>query len=173
MDTKRAGRDWVRRAARTASATALAVFVLGASEVSAQATTGSGVTRTGPAEEEVIAVIEAVFSATEARDYAALDTLYARDATIVEGAGIDRGWASYRDQHLKPELAEFEDLTYRPRNIEPHVGETYAWALFEYDLKLTVENRRVDRGGRGMVILERRGGGWVVRHMQTATRKQK
>jgi ketosteroid isomerase-like protein len=121
-------------------------------------------------EAEITAVIEAVFAATEARNFAALDTLYTQNATIVEGAGIDRGWANYRDHHLKPELAKFENFTYRPRNIEPHVGEDWAWAHFEYDLKLRIEGRDVDRVGRGTVVLEPRNGSWAVRHMQTANR---
>lgn len=121
-------------------------------------------------EDAVVAVVEAVFAATEARDYAALDTLYAEDATIVEGTGIDRGWAFYRDHHLKPELAKFEDFIYRPRNVEAQAGRDWAWALFEYDLKLRVEGRSVDRVGRGTVVLQRRDDRWVVRHMQTASR---
>lgn len=127
----------------------------------------------GAQEAAVAAVIEAVFAASEARDYAALDTLYAEDATIVEAAGIDRGWAAYRDQHLKPGLAQFENFTYRPRNIDPHVGEDWAWALFEYNLKLQVEGRNMNRMGRGTVVLQRRDDGWVARHMQTANRPPK
>lgn len=121
------------------------------------------------AEQGVTAVLEAAFAATEARDYAALDTLYAEEATIVEGTGIDRGWASYRDHHLKPELERFRDFVYRPRNIEAHVGERWAWAHFEYDLELAIEGRQIDHVGRGTAVLSRRDGGWVIRHMQTTS----
>jgi len=122
-------------------------------------------------EEAVAAVLEAVFAATEAGDFEALDALYAGDdLTILEGAGIDRGWASYRDHHLKPELAEFEEFSYVPHNIEVGVEGDLAWALFEYDLKIKMGEREMDRVGRGTAIFERRGDRWVVRHMQTANR---
>lgn len=130
-------------------------------------------TRTGMEREaaRIAAVLEAVFAATQTADYAALDTLYAgADLTIIEGAGIDRGWASYRDHHLKPELEEFEEFTYRPRNIEASVAGDLGWAHFEYDLLIELEDRTIDRVGRGTAVFERRGGRWVVRHMQTANR---
>lgn len=124
-----------------------------------------------PAEEEVTSVLEATFAATERADYAALDTLYAgEDLTIVEGANLDRGWATYRDHHLRPELEQFESLLYRPRNIEVHVQGDGAWALFEYDLRIEMEGRTIDRAGQGTAIFERRDGRWVIRHMHTATR---
>jgi len=121
--------------------------------------------------QEVASVLEAVFAATEARDYAALGDLYAGDdLTILEGAGLDRGWAQYRDHHLKPELEEFEEFSYAPRNIEVQVAGDLAWALFEYDLMIKVGEREIDRVGRGTAVFEWRGDRWVVRHMQTANR---
>lgn len=122
-------------------------------------------------EQEVAPVLEAVFAATQAGDLAALDELYAGDdLTIIEGAGLDRGWSEYRDHHLAPELERFEEFTYTPRNIEAHVSGDLAWALFEYDLGIKMEDRDVDRVGRGTAVFERRGNRWVVRHMQTANR---
>jgi ketosteroid isomerase-like protein len=123
------------------------------------------------AEGEVAAVLEAVFAATERGDYTALDSLYAGDdLTIVEGAGMDRGWSEYRDHHLKPELERFNEFSYQPREIEAHVAGDWAWALFEYDLKIQMEAREIDRVGRGTAVFERRDGRWVLRHMQTANR---
>ncbi len=122
-------------------------------------------------EQEVTAVLEGVFEATRAGDFETLDRLYAGDdLTIVEGAGLDRGWANYRDHHLAPELAEFDAFEYTPHNIEVEVSGDMAWALFEYDLKIQMGERTVDRVGRGTAVFRRDGDRWVVRHMQTATR---
>ena len=122
-------------------------------------------------EEAIVSTIEAVFSATERADFASLDSLYAgADLTIIEGAGIDRGWTEYRDHHLKPELENFQSLVYRPYEIEPHVEGELAWAIFRYELKVDLRERRIDNLGRGTAILEKRNGRWVVRHMQTASR---
>lgn len=126
------------------------------------------------AEAEVRATLEALFRAAERGDMAALDTLYAGDSlTVMEGAGINRGWADYRDHHLAPELKELRDFQYRPAQIEAHVSGDLAWAIFRYTLKARTGERAIDNVGRGTAILERRGGRWVVRHTHTASRARR
>lgn len=122
-------------------------------------------------ERGVTSTIEAIFAAAQSSDFVALDSLYAGDdLTIIEGAGIDRGWANYRDHHLRPELEHFRSFEYRPYDIEAHIAGETAWAIFRYDLKIELEDRSIDNVGRGTAILENRNGRWVVRHMQTASR---
>lgn len=126
------------------------------------------------AEASVRSTLEALFRAAERGDLAALDTLYAGDSlTVVEGAGINRGWTDYRDHHLAPELKEFQDFRYRPTEIEVHVAGVLAWALYRYTLQARVGERTIDNVGRGTAILERRGNRWVVRHTQTASRPRR
>lgn len=118
--------------------------------------------------------IEALFAAAERGDLAALDTLYAGDSlTVVEGAGINRGWRDYRDNHLGPELKEFQNFRYRPHEIVVRVNGDVAWAMYRYALSADVAERKVDVVGRGTAILERRGDKWVVRHTQTASRARR
>lgn len=125
-------------------------------------------------EAQVAATIRALFDAAERVDLAALDTLYAGDSlTIIDGAGINRTWADYRDHHLVPEMKEFEDLQYRPSEIEPHVTGDVAWAIFRYTLRADVNGRQADVVGRGTTILERRGARWVVRHTHTSGRARR
>lgn len=121
-------------------------------------------------------VLRAVFAAAERGDLAALDTLYAGDSlTVVEGAGINRGWRDYRDHHLAPELREMQGMRYRPSEVEVHAAGDVAWAVFRYGLRATMGARAVDVVGRGTAILERRGPGrrWVVRHTQTSGRARR
>ena len=128
----------------------------------------------GPDADRVTRTIEALFAAAERGDLAALDTLYAGDSlTVIEGAGINRGWRDYRDNHLAPELKEFRDFKYRPQEIVVHVTGDVAWATYRYALSATVGERKVDVVGRGTAILERRGARWVVRHTQTASRPRR
>lgn len=125
-------------------------------------------------EARVVATIEELFKATARGDMAALDTLYAGDSlTVVEGAGINRGWADYRDHHLGPELKEMKNFQYRPFEIEAHVAGGTTWAMFRYTLRATMGERALDLVGRGTAILERRGERWVVRHKQTSNRPRR
>ena len=121
-----------------------------------------------------VRTVRALFAAAERGDLTALDTLYAGDSlTVVEGAGINRGWRDYRDHHLAPELKEMQNFRYRPFEIEAHVQGDLAWATFRYALQATSADRTIDNLGRGTAILERRPGRWVVRHTQTSSRARR
>jgi len=127
-----------------------------------------------PATVQAVEVIRALFAAAERKDLAALDSLYAGDSLLViEGAGINRGWTDYRDNHLAPELKEFRNFRYRPFEIEARVSGDLAWVTYRYALAADVEDRKVDVVGRGTAILERRGSRWVVRLTQTASRARR
>lgn len=122
----------------------------------------------------VIATIGALFAAAERNDLVALDTMYAGERlTIVEGAGINRGWADYRDHHLAPEMKEMKNFRYRPFEIEAWVAGDLAWAMYRYSLTADMNGRAVDVVGRGTAILERQGTRWIVRHTQTASRARR
>ncbi|MBI4410519.1 MAG: DUF4440 domain-containing protein [Gemmatimonadetes bacterium] len=119
-------------------------------------------------------VVEALAEHTQARDLAALDTLYAPDAwvQIIEGAGVNRGWADYRDNHLKPELAEFESFTYRYYEVEPQLRGNVAWAPFRYELSAHGPRGHLEVEGRGTAILDKRDGRWLVVHLHTSGRRK-
>ncbi|MGI9091110.1 MAG: YybH family protein [Gemmatimonadaceae bacterium] len=147
---------------------------------------GRWLPRRVPDSAQVRAVIQGVFRAAERMDVAALDTLYAGDSlTVVEGAGINRGWADYRDHHLVPELREMKGLQYRPEQIEVHVNGDLAWALFRYTLVAESGGHTADVVGRGTAVLERhvgatiganggpKRGRWVMRHIQTSGRARR
>lgn len=154
---------------RTLHRLALTAVVFLAPAPGAQQTGGST-----PAEAAVRATVQAVFRAVETGDLAALDTLYAgEDLTVVEGAGINRGWADYRDNHLAPELDHFENFRYRPRDIQVHVAGELAWVMFDYSIRGRSQGREIDNFGRGTMILERRSDRWVVRHSQTTSRPRR
>ncbi len=144
----------------------------------AQRPTSAPAARQRSEEAAATATLRAVFAASERNDMKALDTLYAGDSlTVVEGAGINRGWTDYRDHHLAPELKEMKNFHYRPVDIEMHVSGNVAWAIFRYNLKGEMGARTLDNVGRGTAILERRGSGaatrWVVRHTQTSSRARR
>ena len=124
--------------------------------------------------QRVSSTIQALFAAAERKDLAALDTLYAGDSlTVLEGAGMNRGWSDYRDNHLAPELKEFQNFRYRPFEIEVRVSGDIAWAMYRYGLAADMPERKLDAVGRGTAILERKGDKWVVRHTHTASRARR
>jgi uncharacterized protein (TIGR02246 family) len=128
-----------------------------------------------PADERtrVEAVVRAAFASSEAGNLGALDSLYTTDATIIEGSGLDRGWANYRDHHLAPELKEFTNFRYRPSDIEVTVDGGTAWVMLRYTLTATMGERQIDSVGRGTMILRLVDGKWRIRHSHTSGRARR
>ena len=153
----------------TSSGTWAAVAVIFLSSV--HGTPAAAQSATG---DTVAGVLTAFAARSQDKDVAGLDTLVAHDAwvRIIEGAGVNRGWADYRDHHLVPELAEFENFRYRFFAIEPQVRGAVAWAPFQYDLAADTPRGHVEVEGRGTAVLERRDGRWVIVHLHTSGRRK-
>lgn len=120
-------------------------------------------------------LVENVAATMEGGQLEALDDVFAdgRGVHIIEGAGVNHGWADYRDHHLKPELESFENFSYRYYSVEPVVRDDVAWASFQYDLSVDTERGRVEMEGRGTAVLERVSGTWKIVHLHTSGRPKR
>lgn len=123
---------------------------------------------------QVAATIRELFAAAERNDLVRLGALYSGDSlTVVEGAGINRGWTDYRDHHLAPEMKVMKNFRYRPFEIQARSHGNLGWAIFRYALSAEADGKPVDVVGRGTAILERHGSRWIVRHTQTTSRPRR
>ncbi len=125
-------------------------------------------------ESEVQNLLSTVAASFQFGDLQPLDDLFAagRGVHIIEGAGVNHGWAEYRDDHLRPELEVFENLNYRYFAIEPQVRGNMAFAAFRYELSGSMEGRELDIEGRGTAVLERLDGQWKIVHLHTSGRNR-
>ncbi len=126
-------------------------------------------------QDAVIAVVEAVAAYEQAKNLSAIDTLFApgRGVHIIEGAGVNHGWADYRDNHLAPEMESFENFQYRYYSVEPQVRGDVAWSSFRYDLAVDTERGHIEREGRGTAVLEKRDGRWQIVQLHTSGRAKR
>jgi len=161
---RRRGRMEVRMKRRIAVVILAVVAALGAVGTSASAQPTPG---------ELQAFFKAYDEAFNARDIDRLGTMYHPEVTVFEGAGIDRTWAAYRDNHLGRELKMFQDLSFAHTNLAVVVlGPDAAYVTADYTIKYTSGDRKVDSGGIATHILVREGGRWLIRHSQTAARRR-
>lgn len=111
--------------------------------------------------------------ALNARDLDRLATFYHPDVTIFEGAGVNSGWADYRDHHLGPELTAFEMLQFTQQDSTVFVAEDgrTAYATFRYTLKARLKARQIDVEGLGTFVLVKDSSrAWKIRHAHTSSR---
>lgn len=125
-----------------------------------------------PDQDAVRRVLEAYAGLVQAKNLAGADTLFAPGGGvhIIEGAGVNHGWADYRDNHLGRELPEFTNFRYFA--IEPQVRGELAWASFRYELAAHTANGHIEMEGRGTAVLEKQNGRWVIVHQHTSGRRK-
>ena len=115
-------------------------------------------------------------AAFNAKDLEKLATFYHPDVTIYEGAGINNGWADYRDRHLGPELKEFQNLQFAHSDTKVTVlpGGQSAYATSRYTLKAKMGQRDIDSEGLATyVLLKGANGAWQIRHSHTSSRARR
>lgn len=106
----------------------------------------------------------------ETGDFHALDSIWAhdKDVTVFESGHANYGWEDYRDHHLKTEVEEMKNVTYRLTDIQPKVAGNTAWATFKYALTADYKGQKVDAAGLGTAVLEKRGDAWKIVHWHTS-----
>ena len=113
-------------------------------------------------------------SGFERNDLAMLSKVWAQDesVTVFENGSANYGWADYRDNHLKPEMAEMKNVKYALTDIKPHVAGNAAWATFKYTFSADLKERHVEGAGLGTAVLERRDGRWQIVHWHTSSSRR-
>jgi len=111
-----------------------------------------------------------------AKDLDRLATFYHPDVTIYEGAGINNGWADYRDRHLGPELKSFVNLQFGHTETKVTImpGGQSAYATSRYTIKAKMGDRDLDSEGlETLVLVKMSDGAWKIRHAHTSGRARR
>ncbi len=108
--------------------------------------------------------------AVEQGDLAALDKIWANteDVTVFESGHANYGWNDYRNTHLGPELKEFKNTKYSFSDMKVKVDGKTAWVTFKYSLAAEMGTRKVESGGLGTAVLEKREGKWRIVHWHSS-----
>ncbi|MDQ3712094.1 MAG: nuclear transport factor 2 family protein [Acidobacteriota bacterium] len=108
--------------------------------------------------------------AVEKGDLAALDKIWANseDVTVFESGHANYGWTDYRNSHLAPELKEFKNTKYAFSDLKVKVDGKTAWATFKYALAAEMGARKIESGGLGTAVLEKRDGRWQIVHWHSS-----
>lgn len=111
-----------------------------------------------------------------AKDLDKLATFHHPDVTIYEGAGINHGWADYRDRHLGPELKAFSNLQFAHTETKVTMmpGGQSAFATSRYTIQAKMGDRDLDSEGlETLVLVKLPDGSWKIRHSHTSSRARR
>lgn len=105
----------------------------------------------------------------QAGNFAAVDSLFpARGIHILTDTLTLHGWTDYRDQHLKPELARFANLSFQHTAVEAVVRGDVAWVAFRQQIGGGAASGLANVSGRATAVLERREGRWLIVHLHVS-----
>lgn len=110
-------------------------------------------------------------AAVEKGDLAALDKIWSNDASVLvfENGGVNEGWENYRNKHLAPELKSFRDLKFAVSDIAVKTNKKLAWATYKYTLAADFNKQKIETGGIGTMIFEKKDGKWLIVHSHTSS----
>ena len=126
-------------------------------------------------EAEVRELLGRSATAYQKGDYDATEKLWAHgdEVSVFESGYANYGWNDYRDNHLKPELAEMKNVRFAFSDIKSRVDRSMAWATFKFTITADYEGKKIDSAGIGTAILERYDTGWKIVHMHTSAPRRK
>lgn len=129
--------------------------------------TGSGLS---PAEAEVVAALTGYHDALTSGELAAPEHFVLADERfmMIEGKHLNQGWADYRDNHLKAELADLAKVRFRLSVLRAQVDGDLATVSFIFNI-LPKSGPEMDFGsGRGTASLIRTSDGWKLQQLHTS-----
>jgi ketosteroid isomerase-like protein len=127
-------------------------------------------TALAPEEAEVVAALVAYHDALTTGDAAAPEPFVLADErfVMIEGKHVNRGWADYRDNHLKAELADLAKVRFRLSDYQVQVDGGLAAVNFTFNI-LPKAGPEMDFGsGRATAVLVRTDSGWKLQELHTS-----
>lgn len=125
-------------------------------------------------EAAIRAVVTQHAAAHETGDLAAIEKLWVHDetATVAEGGSFNYGWADFRDHHLRPEIEAMKNVKNPIEDIKVHVKGDLAWVTYSYRMSGEYKGRQFDNAGAATMVLEKRGGAWLIVHEHTSAKRR-
>ena len=120
--------------------------------------------------EPVIAALVAYHEALTTGDPTAPEPFVLADErfVMIEGKHVNRGWADYRDHHLKDEIADLAKVRFRLSGYQVQQSGDLAAVSFLFDI-LPKTGPEMDFGsGRATAVLVRTDAGWKLQELHTS-----
>jgi ketosteroid isomerase-like protein len=120
-------------------------------------------------EQQVDFVISTMLGAWQVGDVNKLREVYADDVIVVSGVWGPPviGWANYAPLYQQSR-ARMTQVRMDRSNTYSKVAGTFAWACYQWDFSATIDGVLSGSRGQTTLVLEKRGGKWLIVHNHTA-----
>ena len=118
----------------------------------------------------MIAALTAYHAALTAGDASAPEPYVLPDERflMMEGEHVNQGWADYRDNHLKGELADLAKVRFRLSGYRIQMNGGLAGVSFDFFILPRTGPERDFGSGRGTAVLVRTDSGWKLKQLHTS-----
>lgn len=121
----------------------------------------------------VVKVLERYRAAFEARSTEKLGEVMDPAVLVLEGTGKDVGWAAYRDDHIGPEMKDWESLTYSdPVLVDAEAKGDSAWAVTQATVTIVAGGKPMTLDVAETFVLSRSAGAWRIRHLHWSGKRR-
>ncbi len=116
-------------------------------------------------EAAVRAAVEQYNSAMTTKNLVVLKSLLADDIVLYEHSVRNVGLADVWENHLRPEVEEFDNATATFTNVRITAEAGMALVTREYDIRAMVKGKPITAAGNETMVWVRRDSRWVVKHI--------
>ena len=123
---------------------------------------------------KVVKALAAYRAAFEARSIEKLAETVDPDLLVLEGTTQNVGWPDYRDNHIGPEMKEWESLAYSEfKVVDCEVAGDLAWAATTAAVTIVTAGKPMTLDVAESFVLRRKDGAWRIRHLHWSGKRRK
>ncbi|MBS1806656.1 MAG: nuclear transport factor 2 family protein [Acidobacteria bacterium] len=115
--------------------------------------------------QDVKAAVEKYNSAFRSKDVATIKTLLADDVLLYEHSVRNVGLADVFENHLKPEIIEFEDLKAEFTDVRITAGKEMALITRQYKIQGKMRGKEITAAGNETMVWKKVGKEWKLAHI--------
>ena len=103
--------------------------------------------------------------AVRTKDLETVKSLLSTDIVVYEHSVRNLGLQDAYENHLKPEISEFENLKMEFSNVRTTVGNDVAVVTREYHIQGKLEGKEIDASGNESMAWKKNRGRWRIFHI--------
>ena len=117
------------------------------------------------ADAQLKVTVEQYDRAVATKDVATVKTLLAQDVLLYEHSVRNAGIEDVFENHLKPEIVEFEEMKMEFSDVRLDSGTDFGVLTRQYSLRGKLRGREINAKGNETIVWKKASGNWRIVHI--------